>query len=167
MNWDAIGAIGQMLGSIAVFVTLGYLAVQVKHARQEAQRALSQGRGEAHRDLLAQMRDARILAIQTKADAALGALPNAVAAAFVEQAGLTLEEANTMVLTQTAWWTFRLQIIPYVNELSPMERTAIENQIRGAYKRAGVARFYYERYIRATAHADAVRYIDNLLAQPD
>ena len=111
MNWDAIGAIGQMLGSIAVFVTLGYLAVQVKHARQEAQRALSQGRGEAHRDLLAQM---RILAIQAKADAALGALPNAVAATFVEQAGLTLEEANTMVLTQTAWWTFRLQIIPYV-----------------------------------------------------
>ena len=23
MNWDAIGAIGQMLGSIAVFVTMG------------------------------------------------------------------------------------------------------------------------------------------------
>ena len=25
MNWDAIAAIGQMLGSVAVFVTLGYL----------------------------------------------------------------------------------------------------------------------------------------------
>ena len=33
MNWDAIGAIGQMLGSIAVFVTLGYLAVQVRRIR--------------------------------------------------------------------------------------------------------------------------------------
>jgi len=31
MNWEAIAAIGQMLGSIAVFVTLGYLAVQIRH----------------------------------------------------------------------------------------------------------------------------------------
>jgi len=30
MNWDAIGAIGQMLGSIAVFITLVYLALQVR-----------------------------------------------------------------------------------------------------------------------------------------
>lgn len=33
MNWDAIGAVGQVLGSVAVFVTLGYLAVQIRHAR--------------------------------------------------------------------------------------------------------------------------------------
>ena len=31
MNWDAIGAVGQMLGSVAVLFTLGYLALQVKH----------------------------------------------------------------------------------------------------------------------------------------
>ena len=43
MNWDAIGALGQMLGSIAVFVTLGYLAGQVRYARTETRRALSQG----------------------------------------------------------------------------------------------------------------------------
>ena len=43
MNWDAIGAIGQVLGSLAVFVSLGYLAVQTKvsasatkHASQNA-----------------------------------------------------------------------------------------------------------------------------------
>jgi hypothetical protein len=30
MNWEAIAAIGQMLGSVAVFVTLGYLAVQIR-----------------------------------------------------------------------------------------------------------------------------------------
>jgi hypothetical protein len=27
MNWDEVGAIGQVLGSIAVFITLEYLAV--------------------------------------------------------------------------------------------------------------------------------------------
>ena len=34
MNWNAIGAIGQLVGSIAVFVTLGYLSIQVRHARK-------------------------------------------------------------------------------------------------------------------------------------
>jgi hypothetical protein len=30
MNWDAIGAIGEVLGAIAVFATLIYLAVQIR-----------------------------------------------------------------------------------------------------------------------------------------
>src|SRR5262245_26216942 len=44
MNWDAIGAVGQILGALAVFVSLGYLALQVKvanaSARQSSQNAL-------------------------------------------------------------------------------------------------------------------------------
>ena len=30
MNWDAIGAIGEILGALAVVLSLGYLAIQVK-----------------------------------------------------------------------------------------------------------------------------------------
>jgi len=33
MNWDAIGAVGRMLGSVAVFITLGYLATQIRQVR--------------------------------------------------------------------------------------------------------------------------------------
>jgi len=33
MNWDAIGAIGELLGALVVLVTLIYLAVQVRHSR--------------------------------------------------------------------------------------------------------------------------------------
>lgn len=33
MNWDAIGALGELLGAAAVVLTLGYLAMQVRHAR--------------------------------------------------------------------------------------------------------------------------------------
>ena len=36
MNWDAIGAIGQVLGSIAVFVSLVYLAVQIRRSTTQA-----------------------------------------------------------------------------------------------------------------------------------
>lgn len=41
MNWDAIGAIGEILGAVAVVITLGYLAVQVRqNARSEKVSAL-------------------------------------------------------------------------------------------------------------------------------
>ncbi len=35
MNWEAIGAIGEILGAIAVIGTLAYLAVQVRHLKSE------------------------------------------------------------------------------------------------------------------------------------
>jgi hypothetical protein len=33
MDWEAIGAIGEVIGAAAVVVTLVYLAVQVRHAK--------------------------------------------------------------------------------------------------------------------------------------
>lgn len=45
MNWDALGAIGELVGAAAVVLTLGYLAVQIqqstKLARATAQRDLN------------------------------------------------------------------------------------------------------------------------------
>ena len=29
MNWEALGAIGEIVGAVAVVLTLGYLAVQI------------------------------------------------------------------------------------------------------------------------------------------
>jgi hypothetical protein len=33
MNWDAIGATGEILGALTVILTIVYLSIQVKHAR--------------------------------------------------------------------------------------------------------------------------------------
>ena len=30
MNWDAVGATAELLGAVAVFITLAYLTIQVK-----------------------------------------------------------------------------------------------------------------------------------------
>jgi len=30
MNWDAIGAVGEVIGALALVGTLGYLAVQIR-----------------------------------------------------------------------------------------------------------------------------------------
>ncbi len=37
MNWDAIGAVGEMIGSLAVVVTLVYLAVQIRASTMESE----------------------------------------------------------------------------------------------------------------------------------
>jgi hypothetical protein len=37
MNWEAIGAIGEILGAVAVFGSLLYLGLQIKHSRQSSQ----------------------------------------------------------------------------------------------------------------------------------
>jgi hypothetical protein len=36
MNWDAIGAVGEMIGALAVVVTLVYLALQVRASTKES-----------------------------------------------------------------------------------------------------------------------------------
>ena len=38
VNWDMVGALGEVMGAAAVVLTLVYLARQVRHASQEAQR---------------------------------------------------------------------------------------------------------------------------------
>ena len=46
MNRDAFGAIGQMLGSVVVLITLVHLAVQTADTKRELQRSVNQSRAE-------------------------------------------------------------------------------------------------------------------------
>jgi len=165
MNWEAIGAVGQMVGSIAVFITLGYLAVQVRHARLTGQRALSQGRSEALRDLLTQQTDERMIRLALKTNAGLGGQSTPFVRALMDQTGVTEEEAMLVMWSQITWWNYFLQIIPHVKELPPMERRQFDVPLR-SYGRPGPFRLFYEHYIRQLGHPDAIAYIENLLAQP-
>ena len=36
MNWDAAGAIGEIIGAVAVVATLAYLATQIRHSNNQA-----------------------------------------------------------------------------------------------------------------------------------
>lgn len=163
MNWEALGAIGETLGAVAVFVTLVYLAVQVRHARRETQRALSQGRGEAIRSLQELLCDERINRFHLKANTALGLSPNPVVSALMDRAGLTREEAQVVFVYQVSVWNYVIQIIPNIDELPDIERTQFEMGVRARYE-TPVGRLYYE-YQRSTAHRDAVRRVDQILAR--
>jgi hypothetical protein len=119
MNWDAIGAIGQILGSVAVFVTLGYLAVQVRDARSEARRALSQGRGEAVRAVNTAWLDERISTIFMKGDIALEVPALTVVRRLMDEAKLTREEAFSAAAQMRTLWLYHQQIIPLRRRATP------------------------------------------------
>ena len=67
MNWEAIGAAGELFGALAVVLTLGYLAAQVKQNSQGMKVAakidIEKSFGE-YTDLL--LRDSALLELQSK-----------------------------------------------------------------------------------------------------
>jgi len=72
MNWHAIGAIGQILGSLATFVTVGYLVVQVHDTEKDMQRSIVEARTERNiQGNMAVAADERLVSILMKANAAL------------------------------------------------------------------------------------------------
>ena len=164
MNWEEVGAIGQMLGSIAVLVTLGYLAVQLRHARAEVRRSVSQGRSAAARELAMQSAGNELLPrANYKAHLALGGRPHAIQQPLAD-AGLTNDEIGAVIWSQFAFWAYRQSTVTQIHELTVGERAEFDIAIRNAYGQ-GVGRLWYSTS-KATLNPDAVRYIDNLLAQP-
>ena len=52
MNWDAIGAVGELLGAVAVVASLGYLAIQVRQNTSSIHATLFDATSRASSDLL-------------------------------------------------------------------------------------------------------------------
>ena len=57
MNWEALGAIAELLGAIGVIATLVYLALQVRESREATQANTRQMRGQAYVELAQITRD--------------------------------------------------------------------------------------------------------------
>ena len=164
MNWDEVGAIGQVLGSIAVFITLVYLALQVRQARREVQHSISQSRADAVRHLLLnRANEERITRLNSKANAGLGGQPLPFVTTLMDRTDLTEEEAYSIFSEQMAWWNYRSQVIAYVDELPEGERIQFDEAIRRFFGHP-VASLWYET-LRPTLSPEAVRYVDETLAR--
>jgi hypothetical protein len=167
MDWEAIGAVGQMLGSIAVFVTLGYLSIQVRHARADMRRSISLTRAEGLRQLfLTQATDERLNRIRVQANKAYGWQMHPRAVELMQKAALTEEEVQAFISEENAWWHVRSHAIQYVDELSPGERAEFESRIPETFGKEAppLNRIWYEA-TKSQLNPDVVRYIESHLAQ--
>lgn len=66
MNWDAVGAIGEILGSLAVIGSIFYLAVQVRHAAAVSKAGTQQAAAQMSIDSLAFTLDSQILSAASR-----------------------------------------------------------------------------------------------------
>jgi hypothetical protein len=133
----ALGNIGEFVGSIAVLATLIYLAIQIRHQRQELIVSIGQGRASAVRDLFSMQMEERTSRATVKAQMNLGAPSAPFVTMLMERAGLESEEASLVVQMQICWWNYRLQTVPIVHELSAPDRIQFESAIRQSYGNGG------------------------------
>jgi hypothetical protein len=165
--WDAIGALGQAVSALALIIVI----VQVRHARSEVRRSISQTRSVGGRELLmSRANSAELCSLIAKVGTAVrhssSSGPNDFVGELMATAGLTQAEALRLMFDQEAWWQYRAQTIQYIDELSEGERVGFDESIRQGY---GGARFIEARWYvnrKLTLNPDAVRYVDNLLAKP-
>ena len=67
MNWDAIGAMGEIVGALAVVISLIYLAVQIRTQNKEARIAGMHDIAVGYRDALATLVDGAMADVVDKA----------------------------------------------------------------------------------------------------
>lgn len=146
MNWEAIGAIGELLAAVGVLITLIYLAVQVRQANKQALLAAQQHRADAAREVLSSVSDSDHLAPIL---AELGGFPwgdteNSVRLFMWCHAWMRTEEMN-----------FRMN--------SPEQRATHAQLLKGWLSVPWAARFWGEN--RAIYDADFADHVDKLFEE--
>jgi hypothetical protein len=166
MNWEAIGAAGEVLGAVAVFVTLAYLANQIRHAREESRRALSQARTEANRELIALSLQDKNLEAYLKADMAFEPEPRGGVEVLMSEAGLSREEALRVMNVYFAYWNYVVQIVPLVESLGESERGLFDGFIGNRFRNSGTyGKIYQAVTQKNNLQPEVITYVDNILRE--
>jgi hypothetical protein len=111
--------------------------------------------------------DARYLSASTKAHAALGGERHPFVAALMDDAGLTEEEANLLLIREGANWHAMAQAIRNVDSLKRGDIAALDVNLRRLYAKSPVGHLWYQ-YAKGgvVANPHAMRYVDKVLARP-
>src|SRR5262245_33537792 len=166
MNWNAVGAVGQIMGSLATFVTVGFLFVQVHDTERQMQSAATDNRAATVRELtLTQLTDERLMSIFEKTTPRRPEFD-----ALVKRVGLAPEDGHRWFSFQTAWFAYRAATISHIDDLLPGERESFDAALRmnygGGLFPASSAWYETVKTFPGFLNPDAVRYIDTVLAQP-
>jgi hypothetical protein len=104
VNWDAVGAIGEIVGASAIFVTLIYLAYQIRQARTDASDETRRNRVSGIREIQSwTVMNPEAMAAWTKAS---GPGWNSLMERVAGELDITKKEAELVVTLGAAWvWT--------------------------------------------------------------
>jgi len=160
MIWDAIAAVGQAVSALALLLVL----VQVRHARGEMRRSVSQGRADVGRQLwMLQAANTQLSGALYRTELGMGAT-RLTTGSLVEQAKVSHEDARQVLAYQWAWWLYQAQVIRYADHLAPGERAQFDGSLRLIYRISRAGRHWYEAN-KSQLDPDAVRYVDDVLTR--
>ncbi len=128
MTWDAVGALAELVGSLAVLATLGYLTLQVRDARAESRAALLQHRSDAAREMwLARATHPELAGVLETANEKLGSGGPPGTQQLCESTGLDRTQAS-MVAAFAAAHFFHRQTL-FLSPLTKIERETLDGQL--------------------------------------
>ena len=160
MNWEAIGALGEIVGALAVVLTLAYLAIQVRHAKEEAADTNRLERSKGVRDMmLASAADSGLRENLTKG-LQLSDYYNEIASNL----NMSSDEAASFDWAMLYW--FWLHWGQYASTTKESDVEELRNVISGFYRNPGV-RVCWEKspWARPVLEKDFVNFVDEILAQ--
>ncbi len=132
MNWDAIGAIGEIIGAAAVLVTLIYLALQVRQTRKmQLAESIRATRAE-RREFFTSLRDSPFI------PAILEKVANRAELSYSEATRLTAHQAANWGQLYSAWLQDKL-------DLSGGYNTSMEANFRYAWTIPGSS-YWMDKY---------------------
>ena len=162
MNWEAIGAIGEIMGALAVVLTLAYLATQVRYAKQAAadQNRLTRANGVREIGLAALTNDD----VRRSISKDMGA--DAYHEKVAHELGLDVDDVSRRDWANAYW--FWLHWGQYTSTHSANDRKEIEHLIEVFYTLPGVRRSWNESPVaRPNLDPEYQQFVDDVIARAD
>lgn len=160
MNWDAIGAIGELVGALAVIVTLVYLSVQIRGSREAVADSNRQSRAGAIQDMILLLIDNDSVNNAWRKAAANEDYTRAELDT-AEHLGLSIEETRKVILLcQFWWWTHWAQ---WASIHSAEDQRELDDLIRTMYNREPIRTVWTQSQSARTLDAEFQTYVNGLI----
>ena len=162
MSIMELGALGEFLGVFALLATLIYVAIQVRQARHESEKAVLQARYTGVRELSLSLAASQGLsAALVKAEEAVGEAPRAFEAELIAH-GLDRQEAYRVYWWHLAQWRHDKTQYETGNQ---EQRTDQDGRLRAVYSR-GVGRLFWDDFARLADDMFS-QHVDQLIAEAE
>jgi len=137
MDWEAVGAIGEIVGALAVVATLGYLGLQIKAEARRVRIEANRDRARRVSESLQNLADSEHIVPLMAKMLRLSGAPSA-AGAVVDATGLEMEDAIRYSLLRQAGLQ-AMQTTLLNSEIDPELRESTRRNLKSLIAQDGVA----------------------------
>ena len=165
MDIQDLGAIGEFVSSIVVFITLIYLAVQVRHTRSELSLSVQSRWGRAVREIWqvrCQNPDLIDAIIKAENDVGRTYTNHGFIVELVNQKGFTEREAYLLFSDQILQWENWITSIENLENQSPDNLARLNAAIKNIYS-TGIGAIFWKNQRISNIEKKSIKYIESML----